>query len=416
MTADEIENICVIGLGYIGLPTAIYFANAGYIVSGTDKKTSLIDQVNRGALPFEEPGLQDLLTRSIASHRLFANDAPTTADCYIIAVPSPANSDGSLNNSAIVAAAESIVDLLKAGDLVILESTVPPGTTEALRNYLLSRRADLSSAELLVAHCPERVLPGKVVAEFSSNARIIGGVCDEATAKAARLYGSFVTGEILTTDARTAELSKLVENTYRDVNIAFANELSLVSEALNIDVWELIRLANMHPRVNILNPGPGVGGHCIAVDPNFIISSAPREANLIRTARGVNDSMPERTAQRITATAQQRGATSIGLLGLTFKANVDDMRESPAVEVARLLRLSNPELTIKAADPHVNGLPSKLTEFGVELVPAEDLIAASEVIVLLVDHAEFAHLGAEVTADQTVIDVRGTGWLEIQNV
>lgn len=405
----------MIGLGYIGLPTAAILATNGLSVVGVDINENTVEAVNRGQVPFVEPDLGVHVAGAVSQGRLSAATATPKAEAYIVAVPTPFKEDRSADLTYIDAAARAIAPQLQGGELLILESTSPPGATQHMAEYILNLRPDLSldgSASrpaILVAHCPERVLPGRVMIELVTNDRIVGGLTPEAAQAAKNLYSVFCQGEIHTTDAVTAEMAKLVENSYRDVNIAFANELSVISEKMGINVWELIRLANHHPRVNILQPGPGVGGHCIAVDPWFIVAAAPEESRLIRTAREVNDAKPEWVFQQVVSSLVGLPATAeVSVLGLAFKANIDDLRESPAIEIAVHLADALKERRINIAEPHVEGLPGRLlNRSNVELVSTEESIRRSDVVVVLVDHDQFRALDPQFIADKKVIDTRG---------
>jgi len=417
---NTINRVAVIGLGYIGLPTAAILATNGVEVIGVDVNQRTVDAVNAGQVPFVEPDLGVHVAGAVSQGHLSASTSTPQADAYIVAVPTPFKADRSADLSYIEAAARGIAPQLQGGELLILESTSPPGATEHMANYILDLRPDLSvdgadsKPAILVAHCPERVLPGRVMIELVTNDRIVGGMTPEAAEKAKHLYALFCQGEILTTDAVTAEMAKLVENSYRDVNIAFANELSVISDKLGIDVWELIRLANHHPRVNILQPGPGVGGHCIAVDPWFIVAAAPDEARLIRTAREVNDAKPEWVFQQVVSSLEGLPSTAeVSVLGLAFKANIDDLRESPAIEIAAHLADALSDRRINVAEPHVDALPKQLAGRGnVELVSIEDSVKRSDVVVVLVDHDDVKALPAELFAGKTIIDTRGALSLE----
>lgn len=406
------NRVCIVGLGYIGLPTAIFIASKGIEVVGADINVNLVDTINKGILPFVEPGLADMLQSVVSSGCLKASTLPSKADAYIICVPTPFKENHEVDTCFIKNAVESILHFLKAGDLLVLESTVPPGTTEAVANFVLERRPDLSvegGAEnaIFVAHCPETVLPGKITEEMQSNDRIIGGVNSASNAAARSLYETFVTAKIHEADARTAEMVKLSENAFRDVNIAFANELSLICERLNIDVWELIRLANNHPRVNILQPGPGVGGHCIAVDPWFIVSAAPEESKLIRTARNVNDTKPKDVVAKIQKIPNIE-ELRIGILGLSFKNDIDDLRESPSVKILKMLASENPRQMIRVVEPNIISLPDDLKAFNnVSLVELKEAIHLSDVIILLVNHKEFYTLTSRQLEGKIVIDTKG---------
>lgn len=409
-------TVAVIGLGYIGLPTAAVLATHGADVIGVDVNASTVGAVNRGEVPFVEPDLSVSVAGAVSQGRLRAQVETPEADVYIVAVPTPFQDDHAADLSYIDAAADAIAPQLRGDELVILESTSPPGATQHLADRLLAARPDLSldgrggRPLLHVAHCPERVLPGRVMVELVTNDRIVGGLTAEAARRAKDLYATFCQGEIMTTDAMTAEMAKLVENSYRDVNIAFANELSVISSKLGIDVWELIELANHHPRVNILQPGPGVGGHCIAVDPWFIVSSAPEEARLIRTAREVNDAKPGLVVDRVVAKAQRLREPRIAALGLAFKPDIDDLRESPARSIVGRLADALPEARIAAVEPHIEELPAELAaRENVTLEPLAEAVRDADIVVLLVDHSQFKAADRRKLRlrEKVVIDTRG---------
>ena len=408
-----INKVCVVGLGYIGLPTAAFIADSGISVLGVDINERHVEKINNGEMPFFEPGFEALLKSVVADGHLKADTEVAEADAFIVAVPTPFNDDYSVNMAYIEAAAKNIAPVLRPGALVVLESTSPPGTTEKMAEILVAERPDLSTDpesanRLLVAHCPERVLPGKIMEEMAANDRVIGGLNPLSTDRAKQLYASFCNGEMLLTNATTAEMAKLTENSFRDVNIAFANELSIISDKLGIDVWELIELANHHPRVNILNPGPGVGGHCIAVDPWFIVSSAQEEAKLIRTAREVNDGKPAYVIAKITEAVEAEGADSIAALGIAFKPDIDDLRESPALSVVQQMAEKWPEKNILVAEPNVDELPESLTAYqNVQLVDASHAISSSPVVAVLVDHTPFKRLEKSLLEGKNVVDTRG---------
>ncbi len=402
-------EICVIGLGYIGLPTASIFATKGKKVLGVDVVPHVVETINDGRIHIEEPDLDILVRAAVQSGNLKAATKPEGADTFIIAVPTPFREE----NGALVpelcyieAAVRSIATVVKSGDLIILESTSPVGTTEKMRDWLLEEVGQkFSETDFHFAHCPERILPGQMLKELVTNDRIAGGLTPEAAVRAKELYESFCTAEIFLTDARTAELAKLTENSYRDVNIAFANEMSMICDHLGIDVWELIRLANRHPRVNILQPGPGVGGHCIAVDPWFIVSACPEHAKLIRASREVNDAKPHHVIAQVQQRAERFRKPVIACLGLAFKANVDDLRESPALDIAKHLAELYPGDVI-IAEPHVTQLP-KCFDGKATLEAAEDAIKRADIVVLLVDHRPFKRLSKRVLDQRVVIDTRG---------
>ncbi|WP_129787067.1 UDP-N-acetyl-D-mannosamine dehydrogenase [Promicromonospora panici] len=408
-----ISTVGVIGLGYIGLPTAAILASNGVGVIGVDVSPETIGAVNRGQVPFVEPDLAGYVSGAVSSGKLRAASVPEPADAYIVAVPTPFMGDHKPDLSYIRSAADALAPVLRGGELVILESTSPPGTTRRMADWILAQRPDLSTdgsgdrPVIYFAHCPERVLPGKVMVELVTNDRIVGGLTPEAAQRARDLYQVFCQGEILLTDAVTAETAKLVENSFRDVNIAFANELSLVADKLGIDVWELIRLANHHPRVNILQPGPGVGGHCIAVDPWFIVDAAPEEARLIRTAREVNDGKPRWVLHKVLDAVAGIEFPVVAAYGLAFKPNIDDLRESPAVDIVREVATTFPHTTVLAVEPHIDKLPGSLAGLAnVRLVDAEEALAGADAHALLVDHAAFRSAVGQLVG-KNVIDTRG---------
>ena len=402
-------DICVIGLGYIGLPTASIFATKGKRVLGVDVVPHVVQTINEGKIHIVEPDLDILVRAAVQSGNLKASSVPAAASTFIIAVPTPFQSNnGQLvpDLSYIESAIRSIASVISKGDLIILESTSPVGTTEKMRDWLLEEVGDRFDADdFYFAHCPERVLPGQMLKELVSNDRIAGGLTPEASEKAKALYEVFCSAEIFITDAKTAELAKLTENSYRDVNIAFANELSMICDSLSIDVWELIRLANRHPRVKILQPGPGVGGHCIAVDPWFIVAACPDRAKLIRVAREVNDSKPNHVIGQVIERSERFRKPVVACLGLAFKADVDDLRESPALHIAEALAerfLGD----LIVCEPNINKLPKSL-EGKATLEIAEDAIKRADIVVLLVDHKPFKKLSRRVLDQRVVIDTRG---------
>ncbi|MEE2524056.1 UDP-N-acetyl-D-mannosamine dehydrogenase [Pseudarthrobacter sp. J47] len=411
---NKIKNVAVIGLGYIGLPTAAILAANGIDVIGVDVNDNTIDAVNRGEVPFVEPDLASYVAGAVTQHKLSASRDTPAVQAYIVAVPTPFNPDRTADVTYIKAAARNIAPQLVGGELIILESTSPPGTTQLLGDYLISLRPDLSldgagdKPAIHVAHCPERVLPGRIMIELVTNDRIVGGLTPKAADLAKDLYAVFCQGEILVTDATTAEMAKLVENSYRDVNIAFANELSVISDKLGINVWELIKLANHHPRVNILQPGPGVGGHCIAVDPWFIVAAAPEEAQLIRQARETNDQKPDWVVDRTVQAVAGIVNPKVAVLGLAFKANIDDLRESPSVAIVERLsaKLDGAELLV--VEPHVTQLPRQLSGLAnVQLGNLDESIASADAVLLLVDHDDFKEFDHTVLAGKPLVDTRG---------
>ena len=417
------ERISVVGLGYIGLPTASMFASCNKTVIGVDVTPHIVDTINAGRVHIVEPDLDDLVKSVVASGHLRATLRPEPADAFIIAVPTPflPARPGTIPEpdlTYIEKASRAIAPALKAGDLVVLESTSPVGATEKMAAWLAEERADLTfpqthgeASDIRVAHCPERVLPGQVLRELKENDRVIGGMTPACSERAVALYKIFVQADCVVTTSRTAEMTKLTENSFRDVNIAFANELSVICDKLDIDVWELIRMANRHPRVNILQPGPGVGGHCIAVDPWFIVSSAPDEARLIRQARDVNDGKPRwvlakvREACAAWSAAHDGQAPVVACFGLAFKPNIDDLRESPALAIAQELLKEYPDLLV--VEPHVEELPKKLGGANARLVDTATAYDAANVGVLLVDHDAFRFGQAPDFSKLDMIDTRG---------
>jgi UDP-N-acetyl-D-mannosaminuronic acid dehydrogenase len=420
------DTISVVGLGYIGLPTAAMFASRKKRVIGLDVNQHAVDTINRGDIHIVEPELDILVHAAVTRGYLRATTVAEPADAFLIAVPTPFKKDLSEapepDLSYIRAAASAIAPVLKKGDLVVLESTSPVGATEQLAEWLAEIRPDLSfpqevggSADINVAHCPERVLPGHVVRELVQNDRVIGGISARCSERAVELYRCFVKGECVVTNSRTAEMAKLTENSCRDVQIAFANELSIICDKLGIDVWELIALANRHPRINILNPGPGVGGHCIAVDPWFIVSKTPDQAKLIRTAREVNDSKPEWVINKVKlAIASYLQANpeltaksvTIACYGLAFKADIDDLRESPAVAITLRIAEEHPG-NVLAVEPNITELPDQL-EGKVGLVSQTEADECADVAVILVDHSQFkADRISAAARGAKIIDTRG---------
>ena len=413
------ETISVIGLGYIGLPTAAVFASKGKKVVGVDINVRAVETINRGDIHIVEPELGDVVREAVRAGHLRATTQAEAADAFLIAVPTPFIGDHQPDLSYVQAAALSIAPVLKAGDLVILESTSPVGATEQMAEWLAAARPDLrfpqhgDACDVFIAYCPERVLPGKVMVELLENDRVIGGMTPACCARASELYRIFLRGACVETNARTAEMCKLTENSFRDVNIAFANELSLICADQSINVWELIRLANRHPRVNILQPGPGVGGHCIAVDPWFIVSQNPQQARLIHTARLVNDGKPLWVVDRVkaavadclAATDKRASEVKIACFGLAFKPNIDDLRESPAVEVAHLIADWHVGETL-VVEPNVEQLPKSLAGH-VTLKAMADALQQADVIVMLVDHKQFKAIRPEEITQSWVVDTKG---------
>ncbi len=422
------ETLSVIGLGYIGLPTAAMFAAYGKNVIGVDVNQETVDTINRGEIHIVEPELAAIVYKAVTEGKLRAVIEPEVADAFLIAVPTPflpIENEGDVPQpdlKYIKAAAKAIAPVLKKGDLVVLESTSPVGTTESMSAWLAESRPDLSfpqqegsNADVSVAHCPERVLPGNVIRELVGNDRVVGGMTERCSEYCVELYKTFVKGECVATTVRMAEMAKLTENAFRDVNIAFANELSIICDKLNINVWELIDLANRHPRVNILQPGPGVGGHCIAVDPWFIVHSAPDQAKLIRASREVNDSKPDWVVEKVKIACFEvmqknvditTSSLKIACLGLSFKADIDDLRQSPALTIAKELHMQQfAELLL--VEPNIDVLPEGFNPKTAKLVGMFDAIANASVIVVLVDHKEFKEIDLAYIGDKVVLDTRG---------
>ena len=414
------ETISVVGLGYIGLPTAAMFASRKLKVIGVDVNQHAVDTINRGEIHIVEPDLDMLVSAAVQQEYLKAVTQPEPADAFLIAVPTPfkACKEGEIPEPDlryIQAASESIAPVLKKGDLVILESTSPVGATEQMAAWLAQYRKDLTfpqqvgeAADVNIAHCPERVLPGKVVTELVQNDRVIGGMTKRCSERSVELYKTFVMGECVITNARTAEMAKLTENSSRDVQIAFANELSIICDELDIDVWELISLANRHPRVNILQPGPGVGGHCIAVDPWFIVSKTPEQAQLIHTARKVNDGKPTWVVDKVKiAVAEFLNANptktakdvTIACYGLAFKPDIDDLRESPALEITKSIA-RNHVGNVLAIEPNIDSIDIE----NIKLVSLDESLVKTDIHVMLVDHAQFKKIKLN---DSFVIDTKG---------
>ncbi len=421
------ETISVIGLGYIGLPTAAMFAAYGKNVIGVDVNQNTVDTINRGEIHIVEPDLDAIVYKAVTGGKLKAVLTPEAADAFLIAVPTPflpiENADDipKPDLKYIQSAAQAIAPVLKKGDLIILESTSPVGATEKMAEWLATARTDLTfpqthddESDIRIAHCPERVLPGHVVRELVENDRVIGGLTTKCSKQAVELYKTFVKGDCVITNARTAEMAKLTENSCRDVQIAFANELSMICDKLDINVWELISLANRHPRINILQPGPGVGGHCIAVDPWFIVSKTPKEAKIIHTARKVNEAKPDWVINKVKCAIadflqanpdKKANEVSLTCLGLAFKANIDDLRESPALDIARKLASyhSGPMLCV---EPNIDELPKSLEGIA-NLVNFNSGIAEADIVLLLVDHTEFLEINISTLDSKLVIDTRG---------
>jgi UDP-N-acetyl-D-mannosaminuronic acid dehydrogenase len=408
--------VSVIGLGYIGLPTAALIASNQIKVIGVDVDQEIVKTVNEGKIHIIEPNLEELVHSAVKKGNLSAANEISNSDVFIVAVPTPFTQNHKPDLSYIKIAVKSIAKVLKVGNLVILESTSPVGSSEKMMHWMKEERPDLSfpvfgvdkESDIFIAHCPERVLPGNIINELISNNRIIGGISKHCSISANDFYKQFVHGECLLTDCRTAEMCKLVENSFRDVNIAFANELSIISDKLDINVWDLIKLANHHPRVNILKPGPGVGGHCIAVDPWFIVDSAPEESKLIRMARNVNDSKPLFVLEKLNKIVHKMGSKlseiSIACLGLSFKPDIDDLRESPALDIVKKIYQMKFKNTY-IVEPNIKKTPKSLNTL--DLVNVEHAINSADIVLLLVDHAEFKNLDLNILSGKHIIDTRG---------
>lgn len=402
----SINKVSVLGLGYIGLPTAAAIAGSETHVHGVDVNQSVVEKVNAGEIHIQEPGLDELISKAVSDGFIKAATAPVSSDAFIIAVPTPTTVNESATAASklvpdlkyVFSACEALSGVLKKGDLIILESTCPVGTTDKVRDFLKSKREDLSfpekgidEADINIAYCPERVLPGKIIHEIVNNDRIVGGISTKCSARAKELYELFVKGEIHVTDAKTAELAKLSENSFRDVNIAFANELSMICDDIDVNVYYLIKLVNKHPRVNVLTPGCGVGGHCIAVDPWFIVAQAPEKSDLIRTARIVNDAKPEWVTEKVVSAAKEiavdgdLSGVTVACLGLAFKPDVDDLRESPAIKIYK--NLLEKSFKTVAVEPNIESLPDSIQSG--ELVSLEQAIEQCDICVLLVGHSQF---------------------------
>jgi UDP-N-acetyl-D-mannosaminuronic acid dehydrogenase len=411
-----VSTVCVVGLGYIGLPVAAMLAGRGFNVIGCDINETAVASINQGRARFSEPELDMLLEAAVKIGRLTAQAVPAEAEYFIIAVPTPLKANNGPDLSFVDAAIRAIAPVLKPGDTIIIESTIPVGATERAAADLARLRPDLrmprfrsdaSDGDVRIAHCPERILPGQMVRELVSNDRIIGGMTEACAESAEALYRSFVAGRCMLTDCRTAEFTKLIENAYRDVNIAFANELSLICDRLDLDVWKAIELANRHPRVSILQPGPGVGGHCIAVDPWFIVDSAPEEARLIRTAREVNQGKTETLIRQISARADRFKNPVVGCYGITYKPNVEDLRESPSLHIVRELARRG-TMQILVCDPFVPKLPPELQNLGrIEMTRADEARERSDLVAFLVAHNQFRKLDFDRFREKIIVDAVG---------
>jgi len=394
--------VCVLGLGYVGLPTAAVLATVGRRVAGVDLRRDILDTINAGRIHIVEPELDALVRAAVAAGTLRAVADPVPAATFLICVPTPITPDHSPDLRHVEAAAHALVPALRPGCLVVLESTVPPGTLRELVAPIIASSGLVPGRDVFLAHAPERVLPGAVLREVVENERIVGGLTDACTLRCAEFYESFARGTVHRSSAEVAELSKLAENAFRDVNIAFANELANVCARLGLDVWEVIRLANRHPRVQILRPGPGVGGHCIAVDPWFIAAAAPQDTPLIQAARQVNDQRPERVLTQVRHLAARLRRPKVACLGLTYKPDIDDLRESPALHIARALA-ADPELELSLVEPHLQRSP--IAE--APLVSLTQALADADILVILVAHRQFRHLRPDHLLHLMVVDPVG---------
>ncbi|ARN74084.1 UDP-N-acetyl-D-mannosamine dehydrogenase [Oceanicoccus sagamiensis] len=406
--SEKFKKICVMGLGYIGLPTASLLGTKGYEVHGVDVSQDVVDTINDGRIHIVEPDLDIMVKSAVQAGNLTASLEPCEADIFVIAVPTPFKQSVAADHvsgkqpdlSYIEQATEKISPFVKPGNLVILESTSPVGTTDEVVATLLKKNGHSVGEDVFVAHCPERVLPGRILIELVENDRVVGGINEVSTQVAVEFYEEFVRGDVLATTAKTAEMVKLTENSSRDVQIAFANELSMICETESINTWEVIELANRHPRVNILNPGPGVGGHCIAVDPWFIVDRSPSISPLIRTAREVNDTKPQWVIERVKKCADKFKNPVIACLGLAFKADVDDLRESPAFDIVK-------QLQEEAIGELLICEPNLKSHKEFDLVSVEEAIDKADIIMLLVDHKKFKNFKAVELGEKIVIDTRG---------
>ena len=395
---------CFMGLGYIGLPTAIISSQHGINVCGVDINPKVVEKTNRGELHIVEPGLQALLKKAVDSKSLVASTTPFESDVYLIVVPTPFKAKHEPDISYVESATKTVIPLLKEGDLFIIESTSPVGTTEKMAELIFAERPELKG-RIHIAYCPERVLPGNVIFELVNNDRVIGGIDDASADAAAEFYGKFVTGQLHKTNCRTAEMCKLVENSSRDVQIAFANELSMICEKAGINVWELISLANKHPRVNILQPGCGVGGHCIAVDPYFISSAFPNEAKIIAQARSINNYKSEWCVEKaknaiLSFELENGKKPQVALMGLAFKPNIDDLRESPAMKIAKRLFTEMPDVKFNIVEPNISSHPD------FDIVDFQTAFEQSDIVVYLTAHKQFFMLPQEAN-DKLILDFCG---------
>ena len=413
-TGQRIQRICVVGLGHVGLPTAAVLATKDIDVVGIDVEAARVEAVNAGTAYIAEPDLEPMVRDAVKRGRLHARREVVPADAFVVAVPTPSGRNHEPDLRLLRSAVAGVAQVLARGNLVVLESTSPVGTTEAVCKWLAEARPGLTfphtageDSDIRVAYSPERVLPGNILAELVNNDRVVGGVTPSCARAAIALYRLFVEGTCSATSARTAELVKLTENAYRDVNLAFANEISLVCHELDLDPWEVIELANRHPRVDVLRPGPGVGGHCVAVDPWFLVHAAADETPLIQTARRVNESKPQWVVGRVLAACEGLANPTVACLGLAYKANVGDLRESPAVGIVERLASMVTAATVLAVDPHVAVLPDVLAYKRVELVDQEEALSVANVVVVLTDHREFVNIEPDRLVGKRLVDTRG---------
>lgn len=400
-------DVCVVGLGYIGLPTAILLADSGLKTLGVDINAERVNEVRSGSLEISEPGLSSLLRSALQSEMLEVSTSLSRSSAFLIAVPTPLRKDRTADLTFLRTAVDSITPFLEQDNLIAIESTCPAGTTLSIEERVYSARPELAG-HLKFAYCPERILPGDAISELRSNDRTIGGTTDNASRAAASLYESFCEGNLFVTDATSAEMVKLTENAYRDVNIAFANEISLIADQVGVNPWEVISLANKHPRVNILKPGPGVGGHCIAVDPWFLVESAPYQAEIIRTAREVNDLKPQWVIAKAEERIDSQDPKNVAILGLSFKPDIDDLRESPALQIARELAKRNPQNQFIAVEPNISDAPKQLEAPNItwsrEVPPEEEL----QLVIWLVDHKDFKNVEGSLSESIPILDACGT--------
>jgi UDP-N-acetyl-D-mannosaminuronic acid dehydrogenase len=413
MLQSDISSVCVVGLGYIGLPTAALVASRGIRVIGVDTNPDIVETVARGSIHITEADLDGLVQKCVTSGSLSSRAEPAPADVFLIAVPTPLSGNRRPVVDHVMDAARSITPHLVRGSLVIVESTCPIGTTQKIRDLFAQVREDLridvddgEEPDVYIAYCPERVLPGRILIELVQNDRCIGGMTPFCSARARQFYELFVNGRCIETKARTAEMVKLSENAYRDANIAFANELSMICDQIDVDVWDVIELANRHPRVNILRPGPGVGGHCIAVDPWFIIDAAPSAARLIRMSRDVNDGKSDYVFDRIRLLMEDYPERGVACLGITFKANVDDLRESPALEIVERLAKDYGQ-RVSVVEPFVKQLPVSVAKFGVRKINLDQALDEAGILIVLVDHEAFRGVAAAKRDGAVIYDTRG---------